>query len=135
MDEAVKTHILRWDKEVVFQHLCIPHIPCSLDYFQVLFSLCEILTQLYQRMGSDKSGSSQLFVFEAMKKLDAKVKHHLLNVVGKELTKSAHELLDKAINSFCEIPTLDASHADTKPRNLSVDAAVDTHLVLPSHTM
>jgi hypothetical protein len=131
LDEPVKTHILRWDKEVVMQHFCTPHIPCSLDYFGVLFSLCDILTQLYQRIGSGdtSSGSTQPFVFDAMKKLDAKVKHHLVNLVGKELTKAASILLENSVDKFLGLQPQGARSRS------SLGDSTATHLVLPSDTL
>ena len=32
-------------KQCVYQQLCVPNIPCKLDYFEIVLSLCDVLRE------------------------------------------------------------------------------------------
>ena len=50
-DEAAKANLYRFGNEVVYLHLQTPHVAFELDYREVLFSLCDVLSLLYNKVG------------------------------------------------------------------------------------
>jgi hypothetical protein len=42
-EEAVTAKLYKFNNDVVYEHLLAPPVPFALDYFQVFFSLCDII--------------------------------------------------------------------------------------------
>jgi hypothetical protein len=101
--KALRTHINRWEKEVVYRHLWKPSIPCELDYVEVIFSICETLLQLYAKFMSENTGAADIHVFEGLLKIDTLIKKHVLDPVSTGLTDLATALLDSQLQEFCEV--------------------------------
>lgn len=39
--------LLKFNNEVVYEHLLTPEVPFMLDYLEVVFSLCEVMCRIY----------------------------------------------------------------------------------------
>eukprot|EP00601_Ochromonadales_sp_CCMP2298_P024552 CAMPEP_0173276808 /NCGR_PEP_ID=MMETSP1143-20121109/3725_1 /TAXON_ID=483371 /ORGANISM="non described non described, Strain CCMP2298" /LENGTH=272 /DNA_ID=CAMNT_0014213819 /DNA_START=109 /DNA_END=924 /DNA_ORIENTATION=+ len=70
---------------VVFEHLHVPHIPFELDYVEVFSCLCIELSKLYEKLMEVECYSNPI-VYDAIVRLDTRIKHHIINLVAKELT-------------------------------------------------
>lgn len=85
LETDVKPTVARVGQKVVYEHLITPHIPCNLDYFQVVFALAEVLQQAYARFDVKELAQHE-HLFAALVKFDHRIKHHVVNLIGKELT-------------------------------------------------
>ena len=65
--------------------------PASLDYFEVAFSLCAVMSQLYTKL-MDASCASRI-VFDALMKIDVEIKHIILNAYSKAFNRLAISIL------------------------------------------
>ena len=45
----VVARLLKFNNEVVYEHLLTPEVPFALDYFEVVFSLCEVMSRIYAK--------------------------------------------------------------------------------------
>ena len=45
----VVARLLKFNNEVVYEHLLTPEVPFALDYFEVVFSLCEVMGRIYAK--------------------------------------------------------------------------------------
>ncbi len=82
---AIKPSINKVSGNVVYEFLKLPNIPCILDYTQVVFSLCDILTLVYQKLRDDSS----MHYCEAVLKLDSRFKHHFFGLISRDLNTLA----------------------------------------------
>lgn len=39
--------LLKFNNEVVYEHLLTPEVPFELDYCEVVFSLCDVMCRIY----------------------------------------------------------------------------------------
>lgn len=84
--DDLKPVIYKFNNSVVFEYLEVPHIAFPLDYVEVLISLCDVFALLYTNMLHEDTFKSNI-VYEAMVKLDTRIKHHIINLIAKELTE------------------------------------------------
>jgi len=82
----------RFNNTIVYEVLQCPHLSQSLDYLQVLLSLCEVLTQLYSKLSHPDSYTNKS-LYDAIVKLDLRIKHHFINLVSKELTELSFRIM------------------------------------------
>ncbi|SAM05469.1 hypothetical protein [Absidia glauca] len=76
-----------------YTHLIVPHVPYELDYFEIFFTLCDILTEIYQRFILDMEGCQHAQVyFESAVKADGKFKK-ILSMITKELDALARNAI------------------------------------------
>ncbi|ORX44105.1 hypothetical protein DM01DRAFT_1340519, partial [Hesseltinella vesiculosa] len=66
-----------------FVHLCIPHIPHELDYFEVLYTICDVLVETYHKFILDVDHTTPSY-FELVLKCDSKFKK-IFAMLSKEL--------------------------------------------------
>lgn len=45
--QALTTRLLKFNNEVVYEHLLTPQVCFGLDYFEVISSLCEVMCLIY----------------------------------------------------------------------------------------
>lgn len=45
----VVARLLKFNNEVVYEHLLTPEVPFALDYLEVVFSLCEVMCRVYAK--------------------------------------------------------------------------------------
>lgn len=77
-EEPVVPKLFKFANDVVYEHLLTPQVPFSLDYFQVFFSLSDIICLVYNKFMDDECYGN-LYIFDALMKVDAKIKQHVLN--------------------------------------------------------
>lgn len=86
-NEPINPRIYRFGSDVVFESFFSPHIPFQLDYLEVLDGLCHTLALMYQAIGHHaESLKREAALFDALVKIDVKIKHHIINPIAKELT-------------------------------------------------
>ena len=49
--------LLKFNNEVVYEQLLTPQMPFALDYFEVVFSLCDIMCLIYAKFLEEVSGN------------------------------------------------------------------------------
>lgn len=61
----VVARLLKFNNEVVYEHLLTPEVPFALDYLEVVFSLCEVMCRVYAKFVEEvRSGTVHCdFVF------------------------------------------------------------------------
>ena len=89
----------KFQKDIVYEYFIplSPHLAYSLSYDIVLDSLCSVLISVYLRFTEEVCYSNN-HVYEALVKLDAKIKHHIINPVAKELTDESTSILRREIH-------------------------------------
>eukprot|EP00743_Colponemidia_sp_Colp-15_P004484 GILK01004835.1.p1 GENE.GILK01004835.1~~GILK01004835.1.p1 ORF type:complete len:272 (-),score=32.19 GILK01004835.1:127-942(-) len=89
--DPVKPIIYRSGKTAVYEYLTTPNVPFRLDYFQVVFSLCDMLSLVYTKFMDATCAVPS--ISEAIIKIDAKVKHNLVSILSREITSLALSIL------------------------------------------
>lgn len=97
-DNIPKPNVFKYQSDVVYEFLLTPHIPFadSMDYLVVLTSLCNILLGVYMSF-QNPACYQHVSTYDAVIKIDLKVKHHVINVISKELTDYANETLQSEL--------------------------------------
>lgn len=54
-DHQIKSGIYKFNNDVVYEYLLTPHIPFELNYIEVLYSLCQMLYDLYDKFWHEDS--------------------------------------------------------------------------------
>eukprot|EP01132_Coremiostelium_polycephalum_P004534 gene4534-5650_t len=92
-NEHIKSKIVKIGNTVVYEFLKIFNVSVAkdLDYFHVVFSLLEILEQIYKKI--DKETCSSKYVYEALLKIDSRLKHHIFGFLSKEIDKIALQII------------------------------------------
>lgn len=54
----VVARLLKFNNEVVYEHLLTPEVPFALDYLEVVFSLCEVMCRVYAKFVEEVRGST-----------------------------------------------------------------------------
>jgi hypothetical protein len=83
--------VYKFNGQIVFEHLLAPHVAFELDYVEVFGALCVVLSSTYDAFLMSQDCSSLAHVYEAVLRLDARFKHHVLSIVAKELTAFCQE--------------------------------------------
>lgn len=82
-----RVSIYKHNGNVVYEHLMTPPIPFELDYIETLTSLSDVLISLYDKfLGEECHINAALY--DAIMKLDSRVKHHFISLVSKEITET-----------------------------------------------
>mmetsp|Transcript_3931 Transcript_3931/g.6027 ORF Transcript_3931/g.6027 Transcript_3931/m.6027 type:complete len:275 (-) Transcript_3931:81-905(-) len=99
-DEPVKGAIYKSGKYVVFTYLLIQsvNIPFGLDYRQVIFTMCEILTLVYRKFLDDSSCSSNLN--DAILRFDARITSHVIIPLTTDLTSLSMKIINMQLSSL-----------------------------------
>ncbi|CAM9757572.1 unnamed protein product [Chrysoparadoxa australica] len=100
-DEHVVIKLYKFNNEVVYEHLMTPHIPFGLEYLEVAISLCDVISLIYTRFMDEQCYTSP-FVFEALMKVDARMKHHVLNAAAKEFTEASLAIIKDELHHLRE---------------------------------
>ncbi|KYQ90865.1 hypothetical protein DLAC_07736 [Tieghemostelium lacteum] len=92
-NEHIKSKIMKIGNTVVYEFLKIFNISMAkdLDYFHVVFSLLEILELIYKKF--DKETCSSKYVYEALLKVDSRLKHHIFGFLSKEIDKISTQII------------------------------------------
>lgn len=59
--QALSTRLLKFNNEVVYEHLLTPQVCFALDYFEVMSSLCEVMCLIYSKFLDEVRRSHLLF--------------------------------------------------------------------------
>jgi hypothetical protein len=84
---------------VVYEFLAVPHLPFTLDYFEVFGTLCDMLSLVYNKFVAEDCWNHPA-VYEAITKIDMKIKHHVINLVAKELTNHCLGVTKTELNNL-----------------------------------
>ncbi|EGC40154.1 hypothetical protein DICPUDRAFT_74307 [Dictyostelium purpureum] len=97
-NEHIKSKIVKIGTTVVYEFLKIFNISIAkdLDYFQVVFSLLEILEQIYRKI--DKETCSSKYVYEALLKVDSRLKHNVFGFLSKEIDKMSMNIIKEQLD-------------------------------------
>ncbi|KAM9952929.1 hypothetical protein ACTFIR_007985 [Dictyostelium discoideum] len=97
-NEHIKSKIVKIGTTVVYEFLKIFNISIAkdLDYFQVVFSLLEILEQIYKKI--DKETCSSKYVYEALLKVDSRLKHNIFGFLSKEIDKMSMAIIKEQLD-------------------------------------
>ncbi|CAN0013038.1 unnamed protein product [Discosporangium mesarthrocarpum] len=55
-EQVVVARLHKFNNEVVYEHLLTPHVPFPLDYFEVTFSLCDVICLIYNKFMDEVGG-------------------------------------------------------------------------------
>lgn len=91
--------LVRFAGEVVFRRLLTPHVPFVLSPRCVLRSLVVVLNQVYARL-LDEVVWNDAVNFEAALRLDARIKHHVIQPVTRDLAVVASANLARSMQPF-----------------------------------
>ena len=83
--------VYKFNGQIVFEHLLTPHVAFELDYVEVFGALCVVLSSTYDSFLMSQDCSFLAPVNEAVLRLDARFKNHVLSIVTKELTAFCQE--------------------------------------------
>ena len=83
--DLARPSVYKFHNAVVYEHLQLPHIPFELDYLEVFSGLCVELSKLYEKLIQEECFSNPV-IYDAIVRLDTRVKHHIINLVSKEVT-------------------------------------------------
>eukprot|EP01116_Phalansterium_solitarium_P011210 TRINITY_DN26825_c0_g1_i1.p1 TRINITY_DN26825_c0_g1~~TRINITY_DN26825_c0_g1_i1.p1 ORF type:complete len:237 (-),score=59.62 TRINITY_DN26825_c0_g1_i1:93-803(-) len=92
-DSPVKPRLQRMGSHVIYEFLNSVNIPCELDFFEVVYALCDILTMMYPRFDDEIARSKHFF--DAVTKIDARLRADFLGVLEKEMVLFTQEKVDE----------------------------------------
>jgi len=96
--DLAKPTIFKFNSSVVYEYLDTTHIALELDYIEVLIALCDTLHNIYGKLFHEETFGNQA-VYDTAVRLDARIKHHVINMVAKELTELSNRRI-KASTQF-----------------------------------
>uniref|UniRef100_A0A7S1KQV0 Uncharacterized protein n=1 Tax=Percolomonas cosmopolitus TaxID=63605 RepID=A0A7S1KQV0_9EUKA len=87
----IKPMIQRVNGTIVYEFLRTPHVPHTLSYTQVIYSLCDILTLVYRKILSEKHALlqsatvSHFDIRDIILRIDSKLKSEFFGVLSRDL--------------------------------------------------
>jgi len=93
--ESFKPKLHKIGSTVAYEFLTVFNIPCELDYFRIIITLCEVLKLVYQKFRDDSSSSK--YIYEAIIKFDSRVKTEFFASLEKESHKLAKKVVQEQI--------------------------------------
>jgi len=100
--EPVKATIVKLGKQVVYEYLQVPSMlisPSEMDYCEVVYSLCEVLGNVYCKF-IDPAMETLDFIHEAFLKLDRKIMQLVIAKMAQDLTLIASPILKTELNQL-----------------------------------
>lgn len=85
--DLLRPSIYKFNNIVVYEYLEEPHIPFELDYVEVLYGLCDMLILLYEELVFIEDCYENQLIYDTIVRLDTKIKHHIINLISKEITQ------------------------------------------------
>eukprot|EP01028_Stygiella_incarcerata_P002859 TRINITY_DN1545_c0_g1_i1.p2 TRINITY_DN1545_c0_g1~~TRINITY_DN1545_c0_g1_i1.p2 ORF type:complete len:282 (+),score=87.91 TRINITY_DN1545_c0_g1_i1:1299-2144(+) len=92
-DDSLKPHLWKYHGRIVYQYYHQDAGRFDLDLRQVVVSVCDILMFSYRKFLDESA--SQKSLFEAILRIDARLKHHFFGYMSREVTKLALTIVDK----------------------------------------
>eukprot|EP00300_Choanocystis_sp_HF-7_P036771 c52687_g1_i1.p1 GENE.c52687_g1_i1~~c52687_g1_i1.p1 ORF type:complete len:261 (+),score=62.18 c52687_g1_i1:120-902(+) len=109
-DAPIRPSMIKKDNVIIYQYLQTPHVPCELDYFEVLSSLCDVLTLVYRKFVDPSSANPS--IYDVIVRIDQRIKHHVISSTSMDIsrvaTKIAQEdsrLIDDTLGNFVAATT------------------------------
>lgn len=121
---SVKPSIQRVGRTVVYEFLRTPNVPCELDYCQVIFSLCDMLTIVYRKILAEKQilldslTINHLDIREIVQKIDSKFKHEFFGLISRDLNTLAMMKVKQQLNDLETIFNENYNHRGEKKQNI-----------------
>eukprot|EP00002_Diphylleia_rotans_P033573 TRINITY_DN7155_c0_g1_i1.p1 TRINITY_DN7155_c0_g1~~TRINITY_DN7155_c0_g1_i1.p1 ORF type:complete len:271 (+),score=59.23 TRINITY_DN7155_c0_g1_i1:43-855(+) len=114
----------------VYELLRTPNIPSSLDYRETLFSLCDTLTNLYNKLllcdQELDRGSRESSVYEMAMKLDSRLKAHVLDPMCDDLHHCADMIVRNQIRFlYPPLASVAVASSSSDPAPTAADIASD----------
>jgi len=82
------------------EYLNTPNIPSNLDYFEVIYTLCDLLEHVYKKfMAVEISTQTAKMIV----KIDSRFKHHVISPISKDTTALAVNILKQQMNAIDSI--------------------------------
>ncbi|ETW09958.1 hypothetical protein, variant 3 [Aphanomyces invadans] len=100
--EPYRTVVRKWNNKPVYQRLVTPHIAFPLDYCLLVVSLCDVLTLVYAKLQGEPC--NQTHVFQALLRLDEKLKKVVLDHIKKHLSEVATDMIKDQMQSLRPVP-------------------------------
>jgi len=115
--DQLRVKIQKVGNAVIYDHLKVYNNPIEqdLDYFQVVYGVCEVLVQVYSKL--DHASSYSKNVYEAITKVDSRLKELFFGFLSKELTKIATRIAKDQVgdlDSLFAIAKEDCVYATSK---------------------
>jgi len=131
LSDPVKQTLLKMKRQVVYEYLQVPHMCMdegSLDYCEVVYSLCEVMEYLYKKFLDGTCSPPHLH--EAVLKCDKKVKTMIIGKMASDLTNIALPLMKIQLQELLSHMFIDQSRSNPvqqKYINLTEDEDIAEH--------
>jgi len=98
--DQLRVKIQKVGNAVIYEYLKVYNNPIEqdLDYFQVVYGMCEVLVQVYTKL--DHASSYSKNVYEAITKVDSRLKELFFGFLSKELTKIATKIVKEQVGDL-----------------------------------
>lgn len=97
--DQLRSSIFRFKDEIVHEYLILPHLPFVPDYVETMSSLCDMLINLYENL-VHKDTYSNVVLFDAVVRLDTRIKHFVVSAVAKEFTSCCTKEINHDMSSL-----------------------------------
>jgi hypothetical protein len=97
-NEPANIQLSKFGKKVVLEFLKTPNNTENLDYFQVFYSLCESLTQLYEKFNN--LDVEHKHHYEEFLAFDNKIKHHIISKISNDMNDLAQSVLHDQLETM-----------------------------------
>ena len=96
--EPATVQLNKFGKKVVLEFLKVPNNIDNLDYFEVFYSLCNSLAQLYNKF-SDLPVDERHH-FDEFVTFDSKIKHHIISKISTDMNELARSVLHDQLETM-----------------------------------
>jgi len=106
-DPVIRGKIVKIGNAIVYEYLRIYNNPIaqSLDYFEITYALCKVMEDIYRKLEHESSYGRNMY--EAIQRIDSRLKHHFFGFIAKELDKVCVHILKDQV---CDIDSLVAKN-------------------------
>tara|TARA_B110000208_G_C11732287_1_gene416850 strand:- start:104 stop:1459 length:1356 start_codon:yes stop_codon:yes gene_type:complete len=119
---AVNAVLFKHRGNVAYTYLPTPRISCGrLDYATVILSLCDVVGQLYSKLGDDEC--AEIAAFDALLALDKRIQKHIIEAIVVPLKGWAVSSSKRSIISLLSTSRRGAAVDDDHPPSLPSRAA------------
>ena len=97
-NEPANIQISKFGKKIVLEMLKVTNNIDNLDYFQVFYSLCESLTQLYEKFNN--LSVEQKHHYDEFILFDNKIKNHIIKIISNDMNNLAQSILHDQLETM-----------------------------------
>uniref|UniRef100_A0A7S4DWA0 Uncharacterized protein n=1 Tax=Lotharella globosa TaxID=91324 RepID=A0A7S4DWA0_9EUKA len=112
-------------RKVIFEHFLAYSVTIPLDYCEIVFSLCEVLSLVYNKLLAQSAMTKSSH--EAILKVDTWIKTHILVAMSKHLSDVSRQVLAYQFNKIAnnlQNTTIDSAEANSNATKSANVAAV-----------